>query len=100
MRDGFLINHLDGEFINTYFQNRAGFMNVIATNPMADLYRRLKAVGLTETEVRRFILPDWWEDEAAMNPVGFAEGVSYIARYVGLELSALREPGSPLTFRD
>ena len=40
-------------------------MNVSATNPMADLYRRLRAVGLTRPYVRKMILPDWWDDRVA-----------------------------------
>lgn len=75
-------------------------MNVGATNPMADLYRRLGVVGLSKSQVKRFILPDWWDDEVATNPAGHAEGISYLSRYLGLELASLREPGSPVAFRD
>lgn len=75
-------------------------MPVSATNPMADLYRRLKSVGLTRNQVRKFILPDWWDDEAAMNPAAFAEGISYVSRHLGVELASLRDPSRALTFRE
>lgn len=75
-------------------------MAVNATNPMADLYRRLGAVGLTKQRVRRFILPEWWNDQIAANPAGFAEGISFISRHLGLELASLREFGRAITFRD
>jgi hypothetical protein len=75
-------------------------MAVNTTNPMADLYRRLGAVGLTKQRVRQFILPEWWDDQVAANPAGFAEGISFISRHLGLELTSLREPGLPIAFRD
>jgi hypothetical protein len=75
-------------------------MTVSAANPMADLYRRLRSVGLTKNKVRRFILPDWWDDQVATNPAAFAEGISYISRHLGLDLASLRDPSIALTFRD
>ncbi|QEH32904.1 hypothetical protein OJF2_13890 [Aquisphaera giovannonii] len=75
-------------------------MTVSATNPMADLYRRLKSVGLTKRKVRDFILPDWWDDQIAVNPAAFAEGISYISRHLGLDLASLRDPSGALRFRD
>ena len=75
-------------------------MTVSTTNPMADLYRRLRAVGLTKNKVQQFILPDWWDDEVATNPAGYAEGISFISRHLGLDLASLREPGRPIAFRD
>jgi hypothetical protein len=74
-------------------------MAVKSTNPMADLYRRLREVGLTRTKVRQFILPDWWEDQVADNPAGFAEGLSFISRHTGLDLASLREAGRQVNFR-
>jgi hypothetical protein len=75
-------------------------MTVSTTNPMADLYRRLRAVGLTKNKVQQFILPDWWDDQVATNPAGYAEGISFISRHLGLDLASLREPGRPIAFRD
>jgi len=75
-------------------------MAVSATNPMADLYRRLKSVSLTKQMVRKYILPDWWDDRIAANPAGFAEGISHISRHLGLELASLRDPTREIAYRD
>ena len=75
-------------------------MSVGVINPMADLDRRLKAVGLTRKILRRMILPDWWDDQIALNPAGYAEGLSWISRHLGLDLAALRDPTRPVVFRD
>ena len=48
-------------------------MSVGATNPMLNLYRRLQAVGLTRAYIRKIILPEWWDDQAADNPAGYPE---------------------------
>jgi len=50
--------------------------------------------------IHQVILPDWWDDEVATNPAGYAEGISFISRHLGLELASLREPGRQVTFRD
>ena len=75
-------------------------MSVSTTNPMADLYRRLRAVGLTKSYVRKMILPGWWEDEVADNPAGYAEGLLFLSRHLGLDLTTLRDPARPVAFRD
>ena len=75
-------------------------MSVRATNPMAELYRRLRAVGLTKPYVRKTILPDWWDDRAADNPAGYAEGLTYLSRHSGLDLATLRDSAKPVAFRD
>lgn len=75
-------------------------MNASATNPMADLYRRLRGVGLTKSYLRKFILPEWWDDEVAENPAGHAEGLSYLSRHLGLDLTTLRDSTKPVAFRD
>lgn len=74
-------------------------MSVRATNPMADLYRRLRAVGLTKPYIRKMILPDWWDDQIAENPAGFAEGLTFLSRHLGLDIATLRDPSLPLAFR-
>jgi len=75
-------------------------MSVSATNPMADLYRRLRAVGLTKPYVRNMILPDWWEDQVAENPAGYAEGLTLLSRHLGLDIATLRDPARPVAFRN
>src|SRR4051812_41487434 len=74
-------------------------MTVRATNPMADLYRRLREVGLTKPYVRKLILPDWWDDSATENPAGYAEGLTLLSRHLGLDVASLRDPTRPVAFR-
>jgi len=101
MKDGNHESNENGETATTPpTGSRAIAMTVSATNPMADLYRRLRAVGLTTRKVRQFILPDWWDDSVATNPAGFAEGLSFISRHTGLDLATLREFGRPVAFRE
>ena len=75
-------------------------MTVRATNPMADLYRRLREVGLTKPYLRKAILPDWWDDQAAENPAGYAEALTFLSRHLGLDLATLHDPSRPVAFRD
>jgi hypothetical protein len=67
---------------------------------MADLYRRLRAVGLTKPYVRKMILPDWWDDQVADNPAGYAEGLTFLSRHLGLDIATLRDPQRPVAFRN
>ena len=67
---------------------------------MPDLYRRLKAVGLTRTYVRKMIFPEWWDDQVADNPAGFLEGLLYLSRHAGLDLATLKDPSSSPSIRN
>ncbi len=75
-------------------------MSVSVANPMADLYRRLRAVGLSKVYVRKTILPDWWNDDAATNPAAFAEGLVFLSRHLGLDLRTLQDRSQAVAFRD
>ena len=75
-------------------------MNVKSTNPMADLYNRLRAVGLTQNYLKKTILPEWWDDEIAENPAGYAEGLTYLSRHLGLDLASLHDPSRTIDFRE
>src|SRR5271165_3505893 len=75
-------------------------MSVSAINPMADLFRRLRAVGLTKPYIRRTILPEWWDDRAADSPAGYTEGLVFLSRHLGLNLASLLDPALPVAFRD
>ena len=75
-------------------------MSVSTTNPMLNLYRRLQAVGLTRAYIRKIILPEWWDDQAADNPAGYAEALAYLSRHLGLDLASLLEPDRPVVFRN
>lgn len=59
--------------------------------PFADVYERLRELGLTRPFVRDAVLPSWWDDEAAATPAGRLEGLLILARHLGLELAALRD---------
>lgn len=67
-------------------------MPTTAENPMKSVYSRLRALGLTKPFVQKTILPDWWDDEAADSPAGFAEALTIIGRHVGIAPERLRDP--------
>lgn len=56
---------------------------------MDALYLRLEALGLDAEFVRSVVLPDWWDDEIAQNPAGYAQGLAIISRNLGIELRHL-----------
>lgn len=66
-------------------------------NPMKGLLTRLRGIGLPTTYVRQFLLPDWWDDEAASNPAGFTEAVWIIARHLGVPPDRLRDASQAIT---
>src|SRR4051794_15957932 len=68
-------------------------------NPMNDLYRRLSALGFTKPYVRERLLPDWWDDEIASRPSGFAEALAYLSRFTGLDMASLRDRSRSPEFR-
>lgn len=65
-------------------------------NPMKGLYEKLRSIGLRTPYVRRYLLPEWWDDEAAASPAGFTEAVWTIARHLGVEPAQLRDPTEPV----
>lgn len=50
------------------------------------MFKRLEVRGYDEATVRA-ALPDWWDDEIADNPSGYAEGCMHIARGLSIPLS-------------
>lgn len=64
---------------------------------MKGLLSRLRAIGLPTPYVRQFLLPEWWDDEAAVSPAGFTEAVWTIARHLGVAPEQLRDASRPLT---
>jgi len=56
---------------------------------MPALFRRLKTVGYDEAFLRRVVLPDWWDDSLAANPVNRAQVELHVAQRLGLPLSDL-----------
>jgi hypothetical protein len=59
---------------------------------MKGLYEKLRGIGLQTPYVRKFLLPEWWDDEAAASPAGFTEAVWTISRHLGVDPAQLREP--------
>lgn len=64
---------------------------------MGDLYARLSVAGFDRQFVREHVLPDWWDDSLASNPANRAIAELSIARMLGFDVSALRNPTEPLT---
>jgi hypothetical protein len=69
-----------------------------AKNPMKALVRRLKSIHIPEGYLRSVVLPEWWNDEAALNPTGYAEALGYVARHLRLDLGKLQNEDAPLGF--
>src|SRR5579872_444096 len=68
----------------------------MTTNPMHTLYKRLSDAGLNRTFVQKIVLPEWWEDDIALNPAGFAEALNLLSDNLSLDLRALQDPAAPL----
>jgi len=58
---------------------------------MKGLYEKLRSIGLRTPYVRKYLLPEWWDDAAAISPAGFTEAVWIIARHLGVDPSQLRD---------
>lgn len=63
---------------------------------MKGLFVRLRAMGLPTPYVRRYLLPEWWDDDAAATPAGFTEAVWTIARHLGVTPEQLRDPAASI----
>jgi hypothetical protein len=71
-----------------------------SANPMSQLYGRLRRVGLTKPYVRDLAFPTWWDDEIASNPAGYAQGLLFLSRHLGLDLKSLQDSSAPVRLRD
>jgi Zn-dependent peptidase ImmA (M78 family) len=69
---------------------------MMSENPMNDLYERLEAAGLTRHYVKQRVLPDWWDDRIARNPVGMQQAYGYVSKHSGLALHRLRDETASL----
>ena len=67
-------------------------------NPMTLLAKRLKTLGVPDAYLRHVALPEWWNDEIALNPTGYAQALGYVSRSLGLDINILLNPDAPLTF--
>jgi hypothetical protein len=71
---------------------------VIVFPATKDLFRRLRPLGFDEQFVRRFVLPDWWDDSLASTPANRAIAEMAISRHLGVAIKTLREPAKVLEF--
>lgn len=69
-----------------------------AVNPMKPVYDRLKEFGFPRAFVRKRVLPQWWDDEIAADPVGLTEALLIISRNLGINFRSLRDTGEALYF--
>jgi hypothetical protein len=69
-------------------------------DPMTQLYGRLGSLGFPRKYLREVVLPDWWEDEIAHNPAGYAEGLLVLSRNLGLDLASLQNESMPVGLRN
>lgn len=67
---------------------------------MNEVYDRLNGEGLGTQYVKKFLLPEWWNDSLASTKSGFLHGLSLIARRSGLQVGPLMTAGAPLEPRD
>lgn len=69
-------------------------------NPMNSLYHRLSEVGFTRAFVRKTALPTWWDDEIAVNPAGYAQGLLLLSRHLGVDLRSMQDESAAIHLRD
>lgn len=67
---------------------------------MSAVYAKLRALGLTRPYVREVLLPEWWDDAAAITDAGYTEVLWTLARHLGLSPQALRGDGGELKLPD
>ncbi len=66
---------------------------------MRDIYQRLREQKFDAAFVRKYILPEWWEDKLAEIPANRQYAEAVISRQLGIEMSSLRDKDAPLKFR-
>lgn len=66
---------------------------------MATLLKKLSAVGLSASYVRRAGLPSWWNDELNEVPAAVLEGAAHIAQRLHLDLKSLLKDDLEPTFK-
>jgi len=58
--------------------------------------RRLSAAGFKREFARRAILPEWWSDECAEDPMLLPDIELRVARFVGAPIAVVRDASAPL----
>jgi len=61
-----------------------------------DLYKRLDAAGYKPKWVRENVMPDWWDDSLASNPVMRLQAELVLSRFLGVAPSLLAEEDQPI----
>jgi len=69
------------------------------TLSMSTLYKKLSAIGLSESYVRRSALPSWWNDELNNQPTAVLEGAGHIAKRLHLDLRSLLSDDQEVQFK-
>ncbi len=54
------------------------------------LYNRLQRAGIPRSFLKKYVLPDWWDDQAAQTPGGLSELLLHVANHTGLPVEQLR----------
>jgi len=67
---------------------------------MRELKRRLVHARYHRKLIDEYILPEWWDDQIALTPAGFAEGASIISRYLGISMVSLLDPDTEISPRE
>lgn len=66
---------------------------------MKFLFEKLEPLGFDEKYVRRYGLPDWWDDELNDKPIAVLEGALYIAKRFRIDLKSLLEKDTLAHFK-
>ena len=67
---------------------------------MKTLYDRLANVGLDSKFLLARVLPDWWDDQIAQNPSGYAQAITLLSRNLGIELKSLQSSTSQIVWKE
>ena len=65
-------------------------------NPTDSLYSRLQDAGLSQSYLRKVVLPDWWEDSLAVIPSAYSEFLGVLSDHLGLDIRKLHDPDAKL----
>lgn len=69
-------------------------------NPVRTLFDRLAQTGIDRTYLRTTVLPDWWEDEIALNPAGYAQLMTLLSRCLSIDLPTLKASKGIISYKD
>jgi hypothetical protein len=64
--------------------------------PIKTILKRLKRAGFKEKFVRKYALPEWWDDELSTDPISLATAEISISRLLGVSIEDMRATDQPL----